>query len=69
MKNLGTFHRYFHGDEDTHMATHLTFTCSKSTMETLEKTLNVQSWQLSFSSASIVDFEHVNVSCEYIGTH
>ena len=70
MKNLETFHRYFHGDKDTHMVTHLTFTCSKSTIETLKKSLKyVESWQLSFSSVSIVDFEHVNVSCEYLSTH
>ena len=41
----------------------LTFTCSKSTIETLEKSVKyVQSFNKVFLGVSIVDFEQINVS-------
>ena len=52
--------------------TQLTFTCSKSTIETIEKGVkHVQSYQLtlyftSFSSVSIADFEQTNISWELL---
>ena len=50
------------------ISTHQTFTCSKSTIETLEKTaFNVNIFH-TFSSASIVEFEQVTFCCWEIGT-
>ena len=53
----------------TQTLTQLTFTCSKSTIETLEKGakyVNCQLWTYiaPSSSVSIVDFKEVNVSWE-----
>ena len=45
--------------------TQLTFTCSKSTIETIEKGVKyVQTYFTPFSTVCIVDFEQVNVSRE-----
>ena len=65
--NVEIFKRYTPSEYKLINITQLTFTCSKLTIETLEKGVFIVNFEhifTPFSSVSVVDIEQVNVSWE-----